>query len=201
MSTESVIAGDVSDFILEQGVSDISITFERGEEVVTTSVTPTTGLIIQEPDKTAIGITMGSIGTLKLPPHTALWEGGKMTIQILVAVTVAILSFLGSALTLSADLSQIAGPVGIVGIVGDAASFGFSALLSFTALISLNLAVINLLPFPALDGGRLVFVLVEKIKGSPVRPAIVNALNRFGFALLILLLLVVTYNDIVRIAN
>ena len=74
-------------------------------------------------------------------------------------------------------------------------------LLNFTALISLNLAVINLLPFPALDGGRLLFLLIETIKGSPIQPRFANIANTIGFALLILLMLVVTYSDIARLVG
>jgi len=72
-------------------------------------------------------------------------------------------------------------------------------LLLFTAIISLNLAIINILPIPALDGGRLLFVLVEAIKGSPMKPTIINALNAIFFYLLILLILVISFNDVIRI--
>ena len=67
--------------------------------------------------------------------------------------------------------------------------------------ISITLAVINLVPFPALDGGRILFVLIEALKGSPIRPKVAGALNTAGFALLILLMLVVTYHDIVRLIS
>jgi len=118
---------------------------------------------------------------------------------LLSAITIALGGFFASAVTLSADFSQIAGPVGIVGLVGDAAALGIIPLLIFTSVISLNLAIINLLPFPALDGGRLLFVVIEAIKGSPIRPQIANLVNTLGFALLILLMLLVTYYDIVRL--
>ncbi|MEZ4200445.1 MAG: site-2 protease family protein [Candidatus Paceibacterota bacterium] len=98
-----------------------------------------------------------------------------------------------------ADFSTVAGPVGIVGMVGDAAEFGVAALLVFTAIISLNLAVINLLPFPALDGGRLVFVAIESIIRRPINPVWAARVNFIGFALLILLMIAVTYSDITKI--
>ena len=72
-------------------------------------------------------------------------------------------------------------------------------LLGFVAFISINLGVLNLLPIPALDGGRLLFILIETLKGSPVNPKIVNAVHAIGFALLILLMIFVTYNDIARL--
>lgn len=71
--------------------------------------------------------------------------------------------------------------------------------MSFAALISINLGVINLLPFPALDGGRLFFLLIEKIKGSSINPKVANTANAVGFGILILLMLVVTYHDVVKL--
>ena len=65
-------------------------------------------------------------------------------------------------------------------------------------IISLNLSIINVLPFPALDGGRLLFIFIEMVKGSPIRPKVANMFNLVGFALLILLMLVVTYFDGIR---
>jgi regulator of sigma E protease len=98
-----------------------------------------------------------------------------------------------------ADFSNIAGPVGIVGLVGDAAAFGIVSLLTFTAIISLNLAVINLLPFPALDGGRLVFVIIEAVTGKEVPAVWTGWINLFGFVILMLLMVTVTYGDIMRL--
>jgi len=97
------------------------------------------------------------------------------------------------------SFASVTGPVGLVSIIGTAYKFGFAYLLSFTALISLNLAILNLLPFPALDGGRLFFLLIEKIKGSRINPKFANAANMIGFALLIILMLAVTYHDIVKL--
>ncbi len=86
-----------------------------------------------------------------------------------------------------------------MGLVEDAAAFGITALLTFTAIISLNLAVINLLPFPALDGGRLVFVAIEAVTQKHI-PAIWAArVNFIGFVLLMFLMVAVTYNDIARL--
>jgi len=97
------------------------------------------------------------------------------------------------------SMANVVGPVGIAGLVGDASRMGFVALITFMAMISLHLAVLNLIPFPALDGGRILFVLIEKIKGSPLNPKIVGTINLVGFGLLLLLLLFVTYKDIVKL--
>lgn len=149
----------------------------------------------------AIGIATQAIGTLQLPPHLAVLEGGRLAADMLVRITVAFGMLIGNLVQGTADLSGIAGPVGIAALVGDVSSDGFVPLLSFTAFISLNLAILNLIPFPALDGGRLLLVGVEAVRRKAVNPSIVQGLNVIGFALLILLMLVVTYRDIIRIAG
>jgi regulator of sigma E protease len=67
------------------------------------------------------------------------------------------------------------------------------------ALLSINLAIINILPFPALDGGRLLFLLIEKIKGSPVNTKFNNIVNNIGLAILLIFMLAITYRDILRL--
>jgi len=93
----------------------------------------------------------------------------------------------------------VVGPIGIAGLVGDARALGWVYLLTFAAFISIDLAIINLIPFPALDGGRLLFLLIEAVKGSPIKAKVANALNLVGFLLLIGLMLVVTFFDIWRL--
>jgi regulator of sigma E protease len=116
-----------------------------------------------------------------------------------VAITVGTVNLIRDAVVGEANLKDVTGPVGIVGMVGEASAYGFSALLMFTGFISLNLAVINLLPFPALDGGRLLFVGIEAIIRRPMPVRATQILNTAGFALLILLMVVVTWNDISKL--
>lgn len=97
------------------------------------------------------------------------------------------------------SLNQLSGPVGIFSIVGQMSNEGFAALLYLTALLSINVGVINLLPFPAFDGGRILFLLIEKIKGSPVNPKVENTIHSIGFILLILLMIYVTFNDVIKL--
>lgn len=146
-----------------------------------------------------IGISMDVIGKVSLPIHKSIWEGFKLTWDLSVATTQGFYNLIKGAFTGESNLASVTGPIGIIGIVGDAAEFGFIYLLSFTALISINLAIINLIPFPALDGGRLLFLLIEKIKGSPIKPKIANIMNSVGFALLMILMVVVTFHDIIKL--
>ena len=95
-------------------------------------------------------------------------------------------------------VNNLSGPVGIYSIVGQTRSAGFENLLQLVALLSINVGFINLIPFPAFDGGRILFLVIEKIKGSPVNPRIENIFHSIGFILLMLLLVFITFNDIVR---
>ncbi len=141
---------------------------------------------------------MDMVGTLSLPIHKAVYEGGKTTFDITYLTVDGIFGLIKKAVKGDPDISQIAGPVGIINLVGDATKLGFVYLLSFTALISINLAIINMIPFPALDGGRILFVAIEGITKKPISPKIAGALNTVGFALLIIIMLIVTYKDILR---
>ncbi len=94
---------------------------------------------------------------------------------------------------------EVAGPVGIVQLLGEAAKFGVVNVLNFTAVLSLNLGLINLFPIPALDGSRLIFLGIEGITRRPVNPEKENFIHLVGFALLIMLMVVITYQDIMRI--
>ncbi len=97
------------------------------------------------------------------------------------------------------ELGSLAGPVGIYNVVGDAATAGFISLLYLTAYISINVGFINFLPIPAFDGGRILFLIIEKIKGSPVDPKLENTIHTIGFFLLMALMILVTYNDVIRL--
>ena len=146
-----------------------------------------------------IGISMDEIGTAKLPIFPALGEGMKLDWSVTKGTAVGLYSLIKNAIIGKGSLSSVTGPVGMVSIVGDAYKFGWAYLFSFAALISVNLAIINLIPFPALDGGRLFFLLIEKIKGSRIKPKIANVTNMIGFSLLIILMIVVTYHDIITL--
>jgi regulator of sigma E protease len=142
---------------------------------------------------------MDQIGIAKLPILAAFFEGMNLTLSVAKDTVQGLFKLIADGITGKGSLASVTGPVGLVAIVGNAYQFGFSYLLSFTALISINLAIINLFPFPALDGGRLLFLLIEKIKGSRINPKVANTANMVGFAILIFLMLLVTYHDITKL--
>ena len=101
----------------------------------------------------------------------------------------------------SLGLKSLAGPVGMYSVVGQSAKLGIQNLLYLTAYLSVNLGFINILPFPAFDGGRILFLVIEKIKGSPVNPKLENTIHTIGFVLLMILMLVITYQDVLRLVH
>jgi len=183
----------------ENAGRDVVFTVVRREEAVDVTVRPAQGVIPDEPDKVAAGFVLSIAGTMRLPFFEAVVEGSKQTFGMLREVAVGLYTFLAQAVTGRAELSQVSGPVGIAGLVGDAASLGFAWLVTFTAFISLNLAVLNLLPFPALDGGRLLFVIIESVTRRPIPPRFANRANQIGFLLLLALMVIVTAHDVVKL--
>jgi len=189
--TTTAVIDDISKSVKEQ----IEVTFERAGKTLNLKITPELNSVEK---RKVIGIYMENVGVVKLNPILALWEGGKLTIDTFKQVAVGLGKFAWQAVRGQANFSQVSGPVGIVGLVGDAAHFGLAYFLGFVAFISLNLAVINLIPFPALDGGRVLFVIIEAIIRRPIKPVIVNTMNTIGFFILIGLMLVITYRDILK---
>ena len=189
----SELAPEALSLFIARSVEPITFTVERGGEISTKVVVPEESII---KDRLAVGISMDVIGIVKLPPHKALWYGLKTTSELTLLTGQAIGTFIFEALGGRADLASVTGPVGIVGMVGDVRELGLTYLLTFTALLSINLTIINLLPLPALDGGRLFFIGIEGVTRRSIPPRIFNMLNTVGFALLILLMLVITVQDV-----
>jgi len=177
----------------------VSLTYTYSGEVSSVELLPAQNVIPDQPEQFAVGVSLTLVESISQPFFTAILNGLYATGNGLVAITNGLYGLISQAFVGEADFSQVAGPVGIVGMVGDAAAFGLTALLTFTAVISLNLAVINLLPFPALDGGRLVFVAIESITKKAIPAVWAGRLNLIGFGILMLLMIAVTYNDIIRL--
>ncbi len=101
-------------------------------------------------------------------------------------------------LTGQLSINSLSGPIGIFNVVGQTAEAGFINLVYLTGYLSLNVGIVNLLPIPAFDGGRILFLIIEKIKGKPVSQKTENTFHTIGFILLMILMVVITFNDIVR---
>ena len=190
-----------SEFVAASDGAETALTVMRGEQELTLIAVPRRGVIPAEPSRYALGVEVAPIGVVALPFTEAIVQGARLTWGATILTAEALAHFFAGVFTLSANWAQVAGPVGIAGAVGGAASEGFGNLLSLMAIISINLALINLIPVPALDGGRLLFVLIESVIRRPINPVFARSLNALSFVLLILLMVAVTANDIFKIVG
>lgn len=145
-----------------------------------------------------IGVAMSSIGTLRLLPHQAFFEGGARTISYARLTLKGFFNLIHDVILGQANMANLSGPVGIYFLVSDATTLGFSYLIGFTAIISVSLAVINILPLPALDGGRLFMLAIEVVRRKPLKDKTVSHINAAGFFILIALMLLVSYHDLLK---
>lgn len=175
----------------------VQLEIDRGGQILTKEV----GLVeIEEngQEKKAIGVNLVETGIVSYPWYQAIVRGIEATLFITWQIILAIVNILKNLVVSQQLAADISGPVGIAVLTGQVANLGFVYILQFAALLSLNFAIINFLPFPALDGGRLLFLIIEKIRGKAVNANLESIIHNIGFALIILLLLTVTFRDITR---
>lgn len=193
---EELIPENISNLISNSKPNEnIELLIKRGEDRKSVIIEP----VSNEQGQRMIGISMDMVGIIKLPIHLALYEGARATVLLTSQTVIGLGTFLWNIVSFNSDFSQVSGPVGVASMVGEASSLGFVFLLSFIALISINLAVINLVPFPALDGGRLLFVLVESIIRRPLPGSFVRWTNGLGFLLLLILMFTITIKDVLKL--
>jgi regulator of sigma E protease len=193
VSDGSVLVGDIQKSLGKP----LRLTYVRANVTHDVTVTPVPG-----PD--GAGHTVGIIGFLKVlapqrvPLGTALTRSG----QDFALIWTSTFGALGGLLTHpAATAGQLHGVVGMASVSGEVQDAGWGAYMSFAALISISLGIFNLLPIPALDGGRGVFILAEILRGKPVDPEKEALVHVGGFAVLIVLMLAVSYHDIAQIVS
>lgn len=186
---------EVQNFIGENKGKEVVLDIKRGKEEMKLTGTPRENYPENEGP---LGIGLAKIIIAKYPWYKAVYLGFQYTFNL----TITFISFLG-LLVWRLIIGQpagldVSGPVGIAVLTGQVAQLGFDYLVRFTAMLSVNLAIINILPIPALDGGRIIFILIEKFKGSPVSQRFEQRAHNLGFALLITLMIFVTVRDFAR---
>ncbi len=190
---EPVTGESFISFVGERPEVPVNLIIQRGEEekkiIVFSRADP-------PPGEGHLGIFLSDIGFEKMPFFTSIIQGAKTTFFSLGIVSIGFFNFFTELFLNPEIVETIAGPVGIFSLAARAGQLGFVYLFQLMAFISLNLAVLNLIPFPALDGGRILFLIFEKIKGKPISLKTQGIVNAFGFFLLILLMIVVTIKDI-----
>ncbi len=187
---------DVQQIIARHAGEEIVLVVQRGNEILEKKLTPR---VSPPKDEGPAGIALAKTGIVRYPWHVAIWQGFKTTGQLAVTFVGLFYQLLKTLVMQGKLMAELAGPVGIAVLTSQVTKLGFVYVLQFIAIISINLAIINILPFPALDGGRLLFLAIEKIKGKPVSAKIEQRVNSIGFALLIVLMLLVTFRDVARL--
>lgn len=181
---------DVSKALQASGGEEVVVTLERDKQVETVSVVPqlTEGVDAQ-------GYVLGVTCKISHNPFMAVVDGAQSTWNM----TKMMFSALGQLFTGKAGVDELSGPVGMINMVSQTTEYGFWYYGFLTALICVNLAIINLLPLPALDGGRIIFVIYTMITGKTVSEKVEGAIHMVGMVLLLALMVFVTMNDITRI--
>ena len=180
-------------FIAAHQNTPFTITYVAPDGVQkSTTIAAVYGII---PERKALGVALDQVGTMRTTFKDALILGYDRTVYITQLTFSGLKGVAASAFSGGDVLQSLSGPVGIAKIVGERSEYGVAAILTLVAALSINLAIFNILPLPALDGGRMVVVLIETVSRKKVPFKYYSWVNIAGFALLVLLLVVVTIND------
>ncbi|SDL61066.1 RIP metalloprotease RseP [Halarsenatibacter silvermanii] len=179
---------EMTNMIRENPGEELNITLQRDEEIKEIQVTPE---LDEETGYGMIGV-LPRVVRERVGPITAVHRGVAQTGQVVVLTVRGFIHIISQAST-----DELGGPVMIASIVGQAARTGPENVLNWLGIISINLAIINLIPFPALDGGRVIFVLAELISGKKIPQEKEGWVHMVGFVLLILLMIFIIYQDII----
>jgi len=181
-----------------------ALTLKRGGEELTKELTPRILEPAQEDLPTGekpvpqklIGVGLVKTGIIPYPWYQAIWYGCKDTVTLTGRILVAFYDLFKDMIVKRQVSTDISGPVGIAVMTGQVVHLGFSYVLQFAAILSINLAILNLLPFPALDGGRLLFLVIEKVRRKPVDRKLEATIHGIGYMILLGLIALVTFRDI-----
>jgi regulator of sigma E protease len=193
---------DIKEMVRDRAGESLTMTVKRGEELVSLSVVPEPAveknLFGEEVRSALIGIVAaGTFKSVQLGPWSAIREGFRKTREVTSLTCLTIVKLFQRVI----PIKTLGGPILIGQMTGQLAKESFTYLIPFMAVISINLAVLNLLPVPILDGGVIVFLLIELIIGKPLSMRKRELAQKVGLFLLILLMAVVFYNDIARLLN
>ncbi len=186
----------LQDAVAEHKGEEIVVAVSRGKEYMEKKIVPRTDALEGEGP---LGVAIDTTGIVSYPWHRAPIEGVKTAFSLAWLFLSTFGAVLWSLFRHGTMIADISGPVGIGALTYQVTQLGFSYFIHFAAIISLNLAIINALPIPALDGGRFLFLLIEGIKGSPVSRRFEKIAHTAGFAVLIALMIAVTVRDVIKL--
>ena len=186
---------DVQDFIDANKGRETEFKIKRGSEIISVRGVPRVDI----PDgQGPLGISLVETAMVSYPWYQAIWKGAVFVFDLSSAMLTGLFVLIKNIVTGHKAGVDVAGPFGIAVMTKQFTALGLAYVLQFAALLSINLGIINAFPFPALDGGRILFIIIEKIKGSPISQKTEQFFHSAGFALLILLMLYITFRDVLK---
>ncbi len=186
---------DAQALIAAKGEEKVLLRIRRGTEDLSLEVTP---VYLKQAGKIAIGVGISDVGRLRLPVGQAIKASLVTTYAYTEAILVSFGQMIRDLVTFHGVSQDVSGPVGIAVMTGRIAQQGIIPLLQFAAVLSINLAVINFLPIPALDGGRVMFLVIEKLRRRAMSRTLEAAIHNIAFLILIGLILLVTVRDVTK---
>jgi regulator of sigma E protease len=180
--------------IAKNGEKEVDLLVKRGEEEIPLVLTPA---ILNGEDNARLGFALVDAAIVKYPWYIAIYKGFVAAILTLASIFVAFYLLIKNLIIGQGLAMDVSGPVGIAVMIGQSARLGINYLLNITAMISLSLAAINILPIPALDGGRILFILIEKITRKPVPMKYEQIAHTIGFIFLMTLIIIITGRDVI----
>ncbi|OGH59953.1 MAG: RIP metalloprotease RseP [Candidatus Magasanikbacteria bacterium RIFCSPHIGHO2_01_FULL_33_34] len=199
LNGESILTSDqFLNFVRTNSNIEMTLAVERDSKMMEFVLTPTL-LDSQEDDIPRLGVMMSDTAILSYPWYIAIYKGFVSAFYGFAVIFGLFITVIKNLIMGQGLAYEVSGPVGIASMVGQSARMGINYLISTAAMLSITLAVINILPFPALDGGRAFFIIIEKIIKRPVPIKYEQLAHTLGFVLLMLLVVIVTVKDIWKI--
>ncbi len=186
-------------FVQSHAGKPLEVVYKHAGVEKSATMTPAQGVLDNAAGQPALGVALVLVANRSLPWGQSAIDAFLDTLDSFRSVGANLWSLVAGAFTGGIDLSQVVGPVGIVSYVGEASQNGFGAVLMLASIISVNLAVINIIPIPALDGGRLAVLAIEVATRRAAPVFAMRVVNAVGITLIVLLMIVVTYHDIGRL--
>lgn len=199
LNKEEVNSQNVSEFVQKYNDSEISILFvnsENNNKVEIAKVIPKAGIV---EGKKILGASFANQVTRNYSFSHAIVDAAKITYSQIISIFVSLFELVKNLIFTDIKVEDnLAGPIGLAMMTSKVADRGLSEILTFAAMLSLSLAVFNILPIPALDGGRMFFLLLEAVRKKKIKAEIEQVFHGVGFMLLLLLMLFVSYFDLVK---
>ena len=194
-NVQQPLLADVQRVVSERAGQNVQVEIERQGQHQEITLIPRENPPVGEG---ALGVSLAATGLVRVPWWEAPWHGLVRTWQMLQQIIIQFSLAIRQVVQEGASPDTLTGPIGIAIYTNEVTKLGASYVLEFAALISLNLALINILPIPALDGGRIMFVLFERLFGRHFPGRIEQISHTVGFVALILLMVLITWRDIQR---